>query len=121
MQILAGGNVRPIAIVTRFDSRFAFSALMNSLPNLMDDHTDYFKDHLDGLLAQEQRVYLVLAELWKPATTQEIADRARLGASACSAQLGRLSVRGLVKVCAVALLHALAHNLWRGHRLAATG
>ena len=35
--------------------------------------------------------------------------------------LGRLSVRGLVKVRAVALLHALAHNLWRGHRLAAAG
>ena len=33
--------------------------------------------------------------------------------------LGRLSVRGLVKVRAVALLHALAHNLWRGHRFAA--
>ena len=35
--------------------------------------------------------------------------------------LGRLSVRGLVKVRAVALLHALAHNLWRSHRLAAAG
>ena len=32
--------------------------------------------------------------------------------------LGRLVVRGLAKVRAVALLHALAHNLWRGHRLA---
>ena len=33
--------------------------------------------------------------------------------------LGRLSVRGLAKVRAVALLHAVAHNLWRGYRLAA--
>jgi len=33
--------------------------------------------------------------------------------------LGRLSVRGLAKVRAVALLHAAAHNVWRGHRLAA--
>ena len=33
--------------------------------------------------------------------------------------LGRLPVSGLVKVRAAALLHALAHNLWRGHRLAA--
>ena len=32
--------------------------------------------------------------------------------------LGRLLVRGLEKVRAVALLHALAHNLWRAHRLA---
>ena len=32
--------------------------------------------------------------------------------------LGRLAVRRRAKVRAVALLHALAHNLWRGHRLA---
>jgi len=31
--------------------------------------------------------------------------------------LGRLLVRGLQKVRAVALLHAIAHNLWRAHRL----
>ena len=32
--------------------------------------------------------------------------------------LVRLAVCGLVKVWAVALPHALAHDLWRGHRLA---
>ena len=32
--------------------------------------------------------------------------------------LGRLLVRGHEKVRSVALLHAVAHNLWRGHRLA---
>ena len=32
--------------------------------------------------------------------------------------LGQLVVRGLAKVRSVVLLHALAHNLWRGHRLA---
>ncbi len=31
--------------------------------------------------------------------------------------LGRLNVRGLIKAQCVALLHALAHNLWRGHGL----
>lgn len=97
MQILTGGNARLIAIVARFDSRFAFSALMDGLLNLIDDHTDYFKGHLDGLPAQERRVYLALAELWKPATTREIADRARLDSSACSAQLRRLCERGAVE------------------------
>lgn len=33
--------------------------------------------------------------------------------------LGRLLVRGLAKVRCVALLHALAHNLWRAHGLRA--
>ena len=97
MQILTGGNARLIAIVARFDSRFAFSALMDGLLNLIDDHTDYFKGHLDGLPPQERRVYLALAELWKPATTREIADRARLNSSACSAQLQRLCQRGAVE------------------------
>lgn len=31
--------------------------------------------------------------------------------------LGRLNVRGLIKAQCLALLHALAHNLWRGHVL----
>jgi len=31
--------------------------------------------------------------------------------------LGRLNVRGLLKTQCVALLHALAHNLWRAHVL----
>ena len=31
--------------------------------------------------------------------------------------LGRLNVRGLIKAQCQALLHALAHNLWRGHVL----
>lgn len=31
--------------------------------------------------------------------------------------LGRLNVRGLIKAQCCALLHALAHNLWRGHML----
>lgn len=97
VQILTGGNARLIAIVARFDSRFAFSALMDGLLNLIDDHTDYFKGHLDGLPPQERRVYLALAELWKPATTSEIADRARLNSSACSAQLRRLCERGAVE------------------------
>ena len=97
MQILTGGNARLIAIVARFDSRFAFSALMDGLLNLIDDHTDYFKGHLDGLPAQERRVYLALAELWKPATAREIADRVRLNSSACSAQLRRLCQRGAVE------------------------
>ena len=48
------------------------------LLDLVDDHTEYFKSHLESLPAQERRVYLALADLWKPAFTKEIADQARL-------------------------------------------
>ena len=71
---------------------------MQELLDLVDDQTEYFRGHLDALPPQERRVYLALADLWKPATTREVADRARLDASKCSAQLNRLIERGAVEV-----------------------
>ena len=71
---------------------------MADLLDLVDDHTEYFKSHLDALPQQERRVYLALADIWKPATTREIADRARLDTSKCSAQLARLIDKGAVEV-----------------------
>ena len=97
IEILTGGNPRLVMIVARFSARSSLSELMNNLLGLIDDHTEYFKSHLDALPAQERRVYLALAELWKPATTREVADRARLDTSKCSAQLQRLSERGIVQ------------------------
>ena len=97
LQILTGGNLRLITIVARFGAELSFRKLMASLLDLVDDHTEYFKSHLEALPAQERRVYLALASLWKPATTREIADHARLDTSKCSAQLTRLVERGAVQ------------------------
>ena len=96
LEILTGGSPRLIAIVARFGAGRSFRELMADLLDLVDDHTEYFKSHLESLPAQERRVYLALAALWKPATTREIADRARLEPSPCSAQLARLRERGAV-------------------------
>ena len=97
LEILTGGSPRLIAIVARFGADRSFRELMADLLDLVDDHTEYFKSHLESLPAQERRVYLALAALWKPATTREIADRARLAPSPCSAQLARLRERGAVQ------------------------
>ena len=97
LEILTGGSPRLIAIVARFGAGRSFRALMADLLDLVDDHTEYFRSHLESLPAQERRVYLALAALWKPATTREIADRARLAPSPCSAQLARLRERGAVQ------------------------
>ena len=97
LEILTGGSPRLIAIVARFGTGRSFRELMADLLDLVDDHTEYFKSHLEALPAQERRVYLALAALWKPATTREIADRARLEPSPCSAQLARLRERGAVQ------------------------
>ena len=98
LRILTGGNPRLVMIVARFGANLSFRALMSDLLDLIDDHTEYFRSHLEMLPAQERRVYLALADLWKPATAREIADRARLETSKCSAQLTRLSERAIVEV-----------------------
>ena len=97
LEILTGGSPRLLAIVARFGAGRSFRDLMADLLDLIDDHTEYFKGHLESLPAQERRVYLALADLWKPALTKEIADRARLDTSKCSAQLARLVDRGVVQ------------------------
>ena len=96
LQILTGGSPRLLAILVRFAAARSFRTLLADLLDLVDEHTAYFKGHLESLAAQERRVYLALAELWKPATAREVADRARLETSKCSAQLRRLMNRGVV-------------------------
>ena len=98
LRILTGGSPRLLTIVARFGANLSFRELMADLLDLVDDHTEYFKSHLDALPAQERKVYLALADLWKPSNAREIADRARLGTSKCSAQLARLVDRGAVEV-----------------------
>lgn len=96
LEILTGGSPRLIAIVAQFGAGRPLYELTDDLLELIDEHTEYFKSHLDSLPHQERRIYLALADLWKPATTREIADRTRLSSSTCSAQLKRLIYRGVV-------------------------
>ena len=98
LKILTGGSPRLLVIVARFGAGRSFHELMAELLDLVDNHTEYFKGHLESLPAQERRVYLALADLWKPALTKEIADRARIETSKCSAHLTRLVERGAVLV-----------------------
>ncbi len=97
LRILTGGSPRLLTILGRFGASLSLHELMSDLLDLVDDHTEYFKSHLEALAPQERRVYLALADLWRKATTREIADRARLDTSTCSAHLGRLVRRGAVE------------------------
>ena len=98
LEILTGGSPRLLAVVARTGAGRSLRDLLDHLLDLIDDHTEYFKSHIEALPAQERRVYLALAELWEPATTKEVAGRARLDTNKCSAQLKRLSDRGAVRV-----------------------
>ena len=98
LQILTGGNPRLISVVAGFEKTYSFKDLMSNLLDLVDEHTEYFKSHIEALAPQERRVYLALARLWKPATAKEIASQARVNVNKCSAQLKRLVDRGAVSM-----------------------
>ena len=97
IEILTGGNPRLVAIAARFGSMLSFRALIRELLDLVDDHTEHFRSHLESLPPRERRVYLALAELWRPATCREIAELTRLSTSHCSAHVRRLIGRGAVQ------------------------
>jgi tetratricopeptide (TPR) repeat protein len=98
IQILTGGNPRLLVITALFGADLSFHELMEDLTRLVDDHTEYFKSHLDHLAPTERKVYLSLAEIWDPATAREVAEAARLEVSGTSSLLGRLVDRGAVCV-----------------------
>ena len=87
-----------LAFIARFGAGQSFPELMGNLLDLVDEHTEYFKSHLEALPPQERRVYLALARLWKPSTTREVADLARVDTNKCSSMLGRLARRGAVAI-----------------------
>ena len=98
LEILTGGNPRLLTIIALFSAGRSFRELKANLLDLVDDHTEYFKSHLESLPALERRVYLSLARLWKPATAREVADQSRTDVNKCSALLMRLMERGAVAV-----------------------
>jgi hypothetical protein len=96
IRILTGGNPRLLAIIAAFAAHSSFRDLMDDLVQLVDDHTDYFKSHLDGLAPAERRVFVALAELWDPSPARAVARAARTDSNKASAELARLTRRGAV-------------------------
>ena len=96
LQIFAGGSPRLLAILAQFGASRSIPELTESIKNLVDDHTEYFKSYIEAMPPQERRVFVTLADIWKPTTTREVADRSRLPTNQCSAQIRRLIERGSV-------------------------
>ena len=96
LQILTGGNPRLLVIVAAFARSKSLRRLMDELVEMIDDHTEYFRSHLEGMAKTERRVYLAVIDLWRPSSAAEIAARARIDVRTASAMLGRLVERGAV-------------------------
>ena len=97
LQILTGGDPRLLVIVAEFQRHGSMRRLMEQLVEMIDDHTEYFRGHLETLGKTERRVYIALMDLWEPSTTGEISARARLDVRTVSTMLGRLVLRGAVE------------------------
>lgn len=98
VRILTGGNPRLITILAGFAAHHSFRQLMEQLVHLIDDHTEYFKGHLDSLAVKERRVFVALLETWDPVSAADLARHTRLNVNEVSALLGRLTSRGAVEV-----------------------
>ena len=96
LEILTGGNPRLLVVVASFSEHRSLRALMEELVRLIDEHTEYFRGHLEVLPKSERRVYIAIMDLWQPSSTGEIATRARMDVRIVSTMLGRLIDRGVV-------------------------
>lgn len=94
LEILTGGSPRLLTIVAALAQHHSVRRLMEDLVTLVDDHTDYFRSHLEVLPKTERRIYVAAISLWRPSSTSEIAARARMDVRLASSMLGRLVARG---------------------------
>ena len=128
LRILTGGDPRLLVLIADFSLHRSFGELMQELVRLIDDHTEYFRSHLDALPKSERRVYVALIDLWQPSTAGEIAARARMDIRKVSALLGRLVERGAIAAsgrgnkrhyAATQRLYSIYYKLRREHDEAA--
>ena len=98
LEILTGGSPRLLVIVAGFSRHRSLRRLMEELVSLIDEHTEYFRGHLDVLPKTERRVYVAVLDLWQSSSAREIADRARMDIRPVSTLLKRLVDRGVVLV-----------------------
>ncbi len=96
LQILTGGNPRLLVMAAEFARYRSLRRLMSELVTMIDEHTEYFRGHLEALPKTERRVYVAVIDLWQPSSASEIARRARVDIRAVSTMLGRLVEREVV-------------------------
>ena len=97
LEILTGGSPRLLVIVAGFARHRSLRRLMEELVTLIDEHTEYFRGHLEVLPKSERRVYAAVLDLWRLSSPGEIAARARMDVRVVSTMLGRLVKRGAVQ------------------------
>jgi pentatricopeptide repeat protein len=97
LRILTGGLPRLLIIIALFGEHLSFVELIRDLEVLIDDHTEYFKGHMEALPSKERKVFATLARLWQPSASSEVAREARMEQTETSSLISRLVNRGAVE------------------------
>jgi len=99
LHILTGGNLRTTTLLFSLLQEDPGAKLELLLDRLLDQYTSSYKDAIEALPPQGQRVFDSLARAWNPATAEDTARDLRIERGVASAQLHRLVERDLaVKV-----------------------
>ena len=93
---LTGGNLRLITQACQISCEQPPTTTPDCIERLIDGQSLYFKARMEELPAQARKVFVKLAEGWRPMLSSEVARRTRLGSSQTSAQLKVLVDRGYV-------------------------
>ena len=97
LRILTGGQPRLLSVIAWFGKDLSFIQLVRDLEMLVDDHTEYFKGHMEALPPKERKVFATLARLWHDATSSEVAREARMEQTETSSLINRLVKRGIIE------------------------
>ena len=98
LRVLTGGNPRLLIMLAGFARDQDLDDVLGTLDRLVDDHTEYFRANIEALSGQNRRVFLALAELWRPASARAVAEAARMPVNEVSVALGRLVQQGRVEI-----------------------
>lgn len=99
LHTLVGGNLRTVTLMFSLLDHEPAADLKLVLDRLLDQYTSSYKDAIETLPPQGQRVFDALARAWDPATADDVSQNLRIERGVASAQLHRLVERGFaVKV-----------------------
>ena len=96
LHILIGGNLRSTVLLFAILQDQPKADLKTLIDRLFDRNTSFYKESIEGLSPQGQRIFDALARSWIPATAEEVALKVRTERGVASGQLHRLAERHLV-------------------------
>lgn len=97
LRLLMGGNPRTAGLLFGVLQEGPTGDFKTQLERLLDSSTSLYKERLENLPVQSQRVFVALAQRWEPATAVQIAADLRVDRGVVSGQLHRLVEKGLVE------------------------